>query len=386
VSAYVVVPARGGSKGIVDKNLQTVGGVSLVERCVSTALRAQTVDLVVVSTDDPAIAAAARRAGARVVERPSDLSGDAAASESAVLHALDALPGDDPDVTVLVQCTSPFTSPDDIDAAVAAVAAGADSVFTASRTHAFVWRAGDDGVSGVNHDGTTRAQGQARPPEYLENGAVYAMRTAGLRASAHRFFGRIEVVDVPASRSLQIHDADDLERARLLEPALAALGRRAPLPRRVAGLALDFDGVLTDNGVLTTEDGVEAVRSDRSDSLGLELLRLAGLPIAVLSKEKSSVVAARCEKLQLECVQGLDDKLGAFAGWMDRLGLDPAEVVFVGNDANDVECLVAAGCGVVVGDAHASALAVADVVLSRPGGRGAVRELADLIIDRVRSA
>jgi len=384
VSAYVVIPARGGSKGIPDKNLQPVGGRSLVERCVTTALRAHAVDRVIVTTDDDAIAAAARRAGAVVVERPDEISGDTATSESAVLHALDTLDGADPDVTVLVQCTSPFVLADDIDAAIAAVTAGADSAFTASRTHAFLWRSGDDGTVGVNHDAASRAMRQARPLEHLENGAVYAMRTSGLREHAHRFFGRIDVVEVPASRSLEIDDPADLELARMLEPHLSRFGQRAPLPTRIAGLAFDFDGVLTDNGVLTTQDGVEAVRTNRSDGLGIAFLREAGLPMAVLSKEQNPVVAARCQKLQLECVQGVDDKIAAFVAWMDRRGLDPSEVVFVGNDANDVECLTAAGCGVVVADAHHSALAVADLVLTRPGGHGAVRELADLILDRVK--
>jgi len=383
MSTYAVVPARGGSKGIVGKNLQSVGGVSLVARAVAAALRARTVDLVVVSTDDHEIADAARAAGAQVVDRPAPLSSDTASSESAVLHALDALPGDDPDVTVLLQCTSPFTHPDDIDAAVAAIDAGADSAFTAAATHAFLWRADDDGVTGVNHDAATRAMRQTRPREFLENGAVYAMRTTGLRAHGHRFFGRIEVVEVPASHCLEIDDPDDLALARALAPCIAPRDA-APLPATVTGLALDFDGVLTDNGVFTSQDGTESVRSDRSDGLGLDWLRQAGLPIAVLSKEQNPVVAARCAKLQIECVQGADDKLEAFTAWTRGYGLDPADVVFVGNDANDVECLVAAGCGVVVADAHPSALAVADLVLTRPGGRGAVRELAELILDRVR--
>jgi YrbI family 3-deoxy-D-manno-octulosonate 8-phosphate phosphatase len=303
-----------------------------------------------------------------------------------VLHALDELVGQghaEPDVTVLMQCTSPFTRPEDVDATVDAVEAGADCAFTASRMHGFVWRVTDGGAVGVNHDASTRAMRQTRPVEHLENGAVYAMRTRGLRAAGHRFFGHVAVVEVPAERSLEIDDPADLERANLLAPALDATVRRDALPDRVAALALDFDGVLTDNGVLTTEDGVEAVRADRSDGLGLERLRDTGLPIAVFSKEKNAVVAARCDKLRLEYVQGLDDKVGAFTAWMQRLGLDPAEVVFVGNDVNDVECLLVAGCGAVVADAHDSARAVADLVLSRPGGHGAVRELADLILERI---
>ena len=91
-------------------------------------------------------------------------------------------------------------------------------------------------------------------------------------------------------------------------------------------------------------------------------------------------MTARCAKLGLECVQSVDDKGTAFESWIARQGLDATHVVFVGNDANDVECLRAAGCGVVPADAHPSARGVADVVLTRPAGRGAVRELADLVL------
>ena len=99
------------------------------------ARAARTVGRVVVTTDDGEIARVAREAGASVVQRPADLAGDMASSESALLHALDALAGsgwDEASVTLFIQATSPFIEPDDLDAAVAAVATGeADSVFAA---------------------------------------------------------------------------------------------------------------------------------------------------------------------------------------------------------------------------------------------------------------
>ena len=86
--ALALIPARGGSKGIAQKNLQLVGGVPLVSRCVLAALDSQRITRVVVSTDDAEIEAAAVDAGAQVVRRPADISGDIASSESALLHAL----------------------------------------------------------------------------------------------------------------------------------------------------------------------------------------------------------------------------------------------------------------------------------------------------------
>ncbi len=120
-SVVAVVPARAGSKGIPGKNLRRVAGRSLVRRTVDAAGAAASIDVVVVSTDGDAIAAEGELAGARVVRRPADLAGDEASSESAVLHVLDVLAatGDEPEVVVFLQATSPFTDPADLDAAVA---------------------------------------------------------------------------------------------------------------------------------------------------------------------------------------------------------------------------------------------------------------------------
>ena len=115
-----IIPARGGSKGVPGKNLRRVGGRSLVERAVDACIAAELIDSVYVSTDDPDIARVAEAAGAWVIGRPPELSGDLASSESALLHALDQLTaaGASPEVVAFVQCTSPFIAPGDLDRGV----------------------------------------------------------------------------------------------------------------------------------------------------------------------------------------------------------------------------------------------------------------------------
>jgi len=384
MSVYVIIPARGGSKGIPGKNLRLVGGVPLVVRAVNAATSAAAVDAVFVSTDDADIGSLARAAGAEVIERPGELAGDHASSESALLHALDALAErglPEPSITVMVQCTSPLTSGAEIDGTLRALEAqGADCAFTGAPSHAFLWRAGSGGAVAVNHDPSQRLRRQDMQPEYADTGAVYAMRTTGFRAARHRFFGRIAIHPVPPEHALEIDAPSDLLIAEALLGELARQDAKSRLPTNVTGLALDFDGVLTDNRVMTFQGGQESVTCDRSDGLGIEMLRRTGLPMVVLSKEANPVVAARCQKLGLECIQGLDDKRAAFVSWMDNHSLDTLGVIFVGNDVNDLECLQAAGCGVVVNDAYPEALAAADIVLTRRGGAGAVRELAELIL------
>jgi len=220
-----VIPARAGSKGIPGKNLRQVGGRSLVRRAVESARAARLVDAVVVSTDEgprgDAIAAEATAAGARVVRRPAELAGDEASSESALLHALDALRAADeePEVLVFLQATSPFIDPADLDDAVARVRAGADSVFAATPSHAFLWRTDGSGRAvAVNHDAATRPRRQDREPEYRETGAFTVLRVAGFRAHRHRFFGRVEIALVDQRFAIDIDEPADLALADALVP------------------------------------------------------------------------------------------------------------------------------------------------------------------------
>src|SRR3569832_2040564 len=154
--AWGIIPARGGSKGIPAKNLQTIRGWALIARAVIAAKGATRVSRVFVSTDDTAIAAEAVKAGAEIIDRPAALSGDTASSEAALLHALDTLERSGPlsAFFAFVQCTSPFLTSADIDGTIAALASG-DSAFSAAPSHRFLWR--DAGAAtGVNRDKARR--------------------------------------------------------------------------------------------------------------------------------------------------------------------------------------------------------------------------------------
>ncbi|MEO3786663.1 acylneuraminate cytidylyltransferase [Actinocorallia sp. B10E7] len=370
-----VIPARGGSKGVPGKNLAEVGGLPLVVRAVRAARRAGTVEEVVVSTDDPGIASAAGDAGARIVMRPAELSGDTATSESALLHALGLLPGL-PEVTVFLQCTSPFVDPDDLDAAVLEVLDGkSDVVFSALESHEFQWALGDDGLTGVGHSASFRPRRQDRAPHYRETGAFYVMRTRGLMEHGHRFFGRIGVRAVPPVHAVEIDTPEDLAVARVLAP----LADR-PEPLDVDVLVTDFDGVHTDDRARVHQDGTESVSVSREDGMGVARLRGAGVPVLILSTETNPVVAARARKLGVPVLHGISDKASALAGWLREAGHDPRRVAYIGNDLNDLGCFTLVGWPIAVPHAHPEVLAAARLVLSRPGGGGAVREACELIL------
>ena len=381
LQTLAIIPARGGSKGIPRKNVLPLGGTPLIAHTINAARAASRVDRVVVSTDDDEIATVALRYGAEVVRRPAELASDTASSEAALLHTLDTLREDEgyePDLLVFLQCTSPLTTPEDIDGTIARlIDAGADSALAVTAFHYFLWAEHEAGAHGVNHDKSVRLMRQQRTPEYLETGAVYVMKTAGFRAARHRFFGKTVLFDTPVERRLEIDEPEDF---RIAEERIARLRARAPgLPPRVSALVMDFDGVLTDDRVFVSETGEESVVCSRRDGMGIERLRNAGLPMLVISKETNPVVAARCRKLQLPYQHGIEGKLAVLQTWLADNAIDPAETLYVGNDINDLECMAAVGCAVAPQDSHPRALAAAAVVLDADGGRGAIRLLADLL-------
>ncbi|MEV2231485.1 N-acylneuraminate cytidylyltransferase [Streptomyces phaeochromogenes] len=406
-----VIPARGGSKGVPAKNLLPVGGVPLVARAVRECVAARLVTDVVVSTDDQAIAAAAREAGAEVVLRPAAIAGDTATSEAAVLHAMDAheaLHGSVVDAVLLVQCTSPFIIREDIDGVAGAVVEnGADTALTVAPFHGFIWRDADDdptavdtertravggattvanttatdGGYGVNHDKSFRPRRQDRPQDLLETGAAYAMNAAGLREHKHRFFGRTELVRTDPARVLEIDDPHDLARARALAPLFDA-NRPGTLPTAedIDAVVLDFDGTQTDDRVLIDSDGREFVSVHRGDGLGIAALRKSGLTMLILSSEKNPVVAARARKLQIPVLHGIDRKDLALKQWCEEQGIAPERVLYVGNDVNDLPCFALVGWPVAVASAHDVVRGAARAVTTVPGGDGAIREIASWIL------
>lgn len=100
----------------------------------------------------------------------------------------------------------------------------------------------------------------------------------------------------------------------------------------------------------------------------------------ILSKERNPVVNARGAKLGVDVLRGVDDKVGALAAWLDRLGLAARDVAYVGNDVNDLPVMASVGWPIAVADAHPEVRRAARLVLRRPGGRGAVREVCDLVL------
>lgn len=141
----------------------------------------------------------------------------------------------------------------------------------------------------------------------------------------------------------------------------------------------DFDGVFTDNHVYVDQDGKESVRCWRSDGIGISRLRGLGVESIVISTEVNPVVQKRCAKLGIECISGCRDKLGALKDALAKRGVPAENACFVGNDVPDLACMGHVGFPVAVKGSYPEVLKAAKYVTNAEGGRGAVREVCDLI-------
>jgi YrbI family 3-deoxy-D-manno-octulosonate 8-phosphate phosphatase len=146
--------------------------------------------------------------------------------------------------------------------------------------------------------------------------------------------------------------------------------------------ATDVDGVLTDAGMYYSESGDEWKKFNTRDGMGLKLLQKAGLITAIVTQERTRLVARRAEKLTIpEVHQGVTDKLSMIRDMASRYGLALDQVAYIGDDVNDLEALKAVGFSASPADGMPQVLQAVDYVCRKKGGEGAVREVVEMILE-----
>lgn len=396
-----LVPARGGSKSIPRKNIRPLAGHPLLAYSVAAGLQSELVTRVIVSTDDEEIAEVARGHGAETpFLRPAALAQDDTQDLPVFLHALEWLEKEEgyrPEVVVQLRPTSPVRPPDCVDRAVQILlehpeADSVRGVVPSGQNPYKMWRIDARGrMLPLLRDGFEEPFNMPRqklPPTYWQTGHVDAVRPDTILKKGSMSGAVILPLVIDPRYTVDIDNQRDWQHTeRLLvqgDLQYVRPGRRSrPLPQQVDMVVFDFDGVFTDNRVWVNERGEEWVAASRGDGWGIARLLARGVDAMVLSTEKNPVVAARCDKLGLPYVQGADDKAQALQEIMAARNLKPENVIYLGNDVNDAPCFPLVGCALVTADAHPRARLEADLALSRPGGFGAVRELCDLIIERI---
>ena len=145
-------------------------------------------------------------------------------------------------------------------------------------------------------------------------------------------------------------------------------------------LILDVDGTLTDGGMYYSAEGLALKRFDVKDGLGLVLLQQAGVAVALVSNDQSPITVTRARKLGIESVElGCEDKGRAVRQLLGQRGLRPEQACYMGDDVTDLPALAEVGHSAAPADAVPEVLAAVEHVTSAGGGRGAVREVSDLI-------
>ena len=400
-----IVPARGGSRSIPGKNIKLFGRHPLLAYSVAAGNQSELVGSVYVSTDDDQIASSARRYDpVAIIDRPKSLAQDDTLDLPVFQHALEWLASEEdlrPEVIVQLRPTSPLRPHGCVDEAIQLLldhpeADSVRAVVSTSQDPFKMWRLEGERLSPLLERSNMRQSDdnsepynmprQALPHTYWQTGQIDVIRTRTILERGS-LTGQIILPWILEDPLFAV----DLNSAWEWSAAEALLGKldcvrpgRAPrpLPEHVELLVLDFDGVLTDDRVWVGEDRQEHVAAHRGDGYGIARLKERGVSIVVLSAEENSVVAARCEKLGVEAVQGITDKRAALQNILEGRNVEKDRTVYVGNDVNDLECFDLVACAVAVADAHATVLERADLRLRRTGGHGAVRELADLILQK----
>ena len=145
--------------------------------------------------------------------------------------------------------------------------------------------------------------------------------------------------------------------------------------------ATDVDGVLTDGGMYYSESGDEWKKFNTRDGMGIKLLQKAGLITAIVTQERTRLVARRAEKLAIpELHQGVMDKLSVIRDMAERHGISLRQIAYIGDDVNDMEALKAVGFSAAPADGLPQVRKIVDYICRLKGGEGAVRELAEMIL------
>ncbi len=399
-----LIPARGGSKGVPRKNVRLLAGHPLIAYSIAAGLQAKQVSRVIVSTDDEEVAVISRSYGAEVpFLRPAALAQDETVDFPVFKHTLEWLAEKEsyhPEIVVQLRPTSPLRPTDCVDRAIEILLDNTDGdsvrgVIPSGQNPYKMWRINSAGnlrpLVDNDFEEPYNMPRQQLPQTYWQTGHIDVIRASTILEKGSMSGDNVLPLIMDPRYAVDIDTAKDHQHAEWIlghsDLPLIRPGRKSrPLPEKVGLVVFDFDGVMTDNRVWVDADGRELVSANRGDGWGVARLKEAGVQLMVLSTETDAVVTARCRKLGIETVQGIQDKEKGLLEFMESRGIDANLTIYLGNDVNDVVCFPLVACALVVADAHSEAKAQADIILTKRGGQGAVRELCDILIKNIEES
>lgn len=373
-----LVPLRGESKSIPKKNIKVMAGKPLCAWVLEAACNAQVFDKIYVSTDCKEVAEVVEALGLNIgiIMRPARLATDVATTESVMLHFAEEVKFD---TMATIQATSPLVRAEDFINAIQMFKTDKlDSLLTGVEMKRFFWT--EQGVP-LNYNPLKRPMRQQIRGTIMENGAFYLTTRKILEKEQSRLGGRIGIYKMAENTAVEVDEPEDwaVVEALLLERFQEGLGAKL---KKIKLLGMDCDGVLTDAGMYYNENGEELKKFNTRDGQGLALLRVKGIKTAIITSENSQVVKHRAAKLKVdELYMGVEDKKVVIEALMAKYQLKAENIAYVSDDLNDLPAIELAGLSFAVNDAVEAVRNRADYKLSAAGGRGAIREVCDLIID-----
>lgn len=380
------IPVRGGSKSIPLKNIKKICGKPLVYWAAKAACECKYIDKVYISTDSDEIWQTVENFSAsqhlfeklKVVNRSEESASDTASTEFAMLEFAGKY---DFDNIVLIQATSPLLCSMDLDKGFEKYSEPCtDSVMSVVHQYRFNWEYDENGnIHPANYDVFHRPRRQEFDGYLVENGAFYITSKERLMESKNRVSGNIKAVEMDEDSFMEIDEPEDWE---VIE---ALMQKRDSKKNKIipkTGLFLtDVDGCLTDGGMYYSEKGDELKKFNTKDGMGFKLLREKGIKTGIVTSESVELNKRRAGKLKLDVVEtGCTDKASAIKKIAEKYGVQLDNVVYIGDDINDLDAIKMVGFGCCPADAQKVIVENADYVTKAKGGEGIIREVANLLL------
>ena len=380
------IPVRGGSKSIPFKNIRSINGRPLVYWTLMAGCGSKHIDRVYVSTDSNEIrdVVVSIKENVKeelankifVIDRSPETASDTASTESAMLEFAANY---DFENIVLIQATSPLLRSEDIDRGFEIFNEdGVDSVLSVVRQKRFNWAYDEKGfVNPTNYDVFKRPRRQEFDGYLVENGAFYISTKKRLIESKNRISGNIKAVEMDEDSFFEIDEPSDWV---IIEQLMKKM-KSDVIHSQIKLFLTDCDGCLTDAGMYYSEFGDELKKYNTRDGMAFKFLREKGIITGIITSENVELNRRRANKLKLdELIAGCTDKLSAVKSLCQKYNIKLENVLYIGDDVNDVEVLQSVGIGCAPADACYSARNSASYVTQAKGGEGVIREVVERIL------
>jgi len=377
------VPVRGGSKSVPLKNIKLLCGKPLIYWSLSALEKVDAIDEVIVATDSDDIERVVLSLNfkkVRIYRRLAINATDTASTESVILEYIERVRILDNNIFILVQATSPLTSPKHFTEALELYKGGEyDSLLTCTRCYRFFWN--EEG-NPINYAYKNRPRRQDFKGQLMENGAFYINTVGNIRKTKNRLCGKIGVYEMPEYTATEIDNYDDW----IIIEKYMKLNNVLKIPKNKIKLFLtDVDGVLTDGMMYYSEHGDELKKFNTRDGMAFELLNKKGIKTGIITSETTKIVENRAKKLKVDfLVQGKKNigKLSSVLEICKMINISLPEIVYVGDDINCKEILENVGYAFCPSDAVDTIKNIGNInIVNCKGGNGVIRYIVDFYME-----